>query len=182
MIDQLTCYWSYNAPWDHLPKVLIESCCSLPVDNGTWLVITKEALLTNCSHETTFQIYASSMSLTHWCQYHQILPPRLWWQWLTCDSLSCLLAIWSMTSLVFMWKHWSVAYLLMNICKYLLSYMMATYLPVHLFPFKFSYPDVQFDKNAYPKMWKFWKNYDDNIIPCPIGSWFQNMSEQCQCL
>ena len=97
----------------------------------------KEALLTNCCHGTIYHIYASSVSLTHWYQYHQILPTRIWWQWLACISFSCLLAIWSMTNLVFMWRHWSVTYLLMNICKYLSLYMKVTYLPVHLLPFKF---------------------------------------------
>ena len=29
--------------------------------------------------------------------------------------------------------------------------MKATYLPVHLLPFKFSYADVQFDKKCIPK-------------------------------
>ena len=58
--------------------------------------------------------------------------------------------------------------------------MKATYLPVNLFLFKLSYADVQFDKNAYPEMGKFWKNYENNFIPCPLMCIFQNMSEQCQ--
>ena len=57
--------------------------------------------------------------------------------------------------------------------------MMATYLPVQLLPFKFSYANVQF-KNAYPELWKFCKHYENDIIPCPIFM-FQNMSEPCQC-
>ena len=69
-------------------------------------------LLTNYCHETIYQIYAGSVSLTHWHQNHQILPPTIWWQ-PTCASLSCLLATWSMTNIVFMWVHWSVTYLLM---------------------------------------------------------------------
>ena len=44
MIDQLTCYWLYDAPWDHLPKINIESCHSLPVDYGTRLLITKGSI------------------------------------------------------------------------------------------------------------------------------------------
>ena len=135
-----------------------------------------EALLTNCYHETIYQIYASSVWLTHWYQYHQNLLPRIWWQWLTCVSLRFLLVIWSMTNLVFMWRHWSVTYLLMNICKYVTFHMKVTYLPVHLLQFKFSYANVQFDINAYPEMWKFWKDYGNNIIPCPISR-FQNMSD-----
>ena len=139
----------------------------------------EQALLTNCCHETIYQNYASSMSLTHW-QCNQILLPRIWWQ-LTCASLSCSLAIgWSMINLVFMWRHWSVTYILMNCFKYLSFHMNPTHLPVHLFPFKFSYSHVQFDKNANPEMWKFWKNYENDIIPCPMVM-FQNMSEQCQC-
>ena len=91
------------------------------------------------------------MSLTHWYQYYQILPLRIWQQ-LTCASLSCSLAIWSMTTVVFMWRHLaSITYLLMNFCKYLLFHMKATYLPFHLFQFKFSYANVQFDKKAYPE-------------------------------
>ena len=138
----------------------------------------KEALLTNCSHQTihVYQIYASSISLTHWYQYHKLLPSRIWWQWLACASL----AIWSMTNIVFMWRHWSVTYPLMNICRYLSFHMKNTYLPVHLLPFKYSYADVEFDKNAYPIMWKFWENYENDIIPCPTII-FQNMSEKCQC-
>ncbi len=118
----------------------------------------KEALLTNCCHEIIYQIYASSMSLTHWYQYHQILPPRIWWQ-LTSISLSCLLAIWSMTNLVFMWRHWNVIYLLINICKYLSFHMKDTYLPVHLLPFKFCYADVQFDKKCIPKIGEILKKW-----------------------
>ena len=100
------------------------------------------------------------MSLTHWYQYHQMLPPRIWWQWLTCVSLSCSLAIWSMTKLVFMWRHWSVTDFLMNICKYLSFYMKImkiTYLPVHLLPFGFFYADVQFDKMHTQKCGNFEK-------------------------
>jgi len=44
MIDQLTCYWPYGAPWDHLPKIKIESCHSLPVDYGTRVLITKGSI------------------------------------------------------------------------------------------------------------------------------------------
>ena len=44
MIDQLTCYWSYHAPCDHLPKLKIELCHSLPVDYGTRLLITQESI------------------------------------------------------------------------------------------------------------------------------------------
>ena len=29
--------------------------------------------------------------------------PTIWWQWLTCVSLSCSLIIWTMIDLVFMW-------------------------------------------------------------------------------
>ena len=79
------------------------------------------------------------MSLTHCHQYHQIMPPRIWWQ-LTCISLSCSLAICGMTNLVFMWRHLSITYLLMNFCNYLSFYMKATYLPVHLLPFNFPIP------------------------------------------
>jgi len=61
----------------------------------------REALLTNCCHEIIHQIYASVMSLTHWYQYYQIPPSIIWWQ-LTCGSLSCSLAIWSIANLVFM--------------------------------------------------------------------------------
>ncbi len=43
IIDWLTCYWSYDAPWDHLPKTKIK-CHSLPVDYGTTLLITKESI------------------------------------------------------------------------------------------------------------------------------------------
>ncbi len=57
--------------------------------------------------------------------------------------------------------------------------MKATYLPVRLLPFNFSYAYVQFDENAYPEMWKFWKNHENDIIPPPMFM-FQNMSEQCQ--
>ncbi len=53
--------------------------------------------------------------------------------------------------------------------------MKVTYLPVHLLPFKFSYANVQFDKNANPEMWKFCKNYENDAVPCP--TMFQNMSE-----
>ena len=53
--------------------------------------------------------------------------------------------------------------------------MKATYFSVHLWPSKFSCADV-LDKNAYPEMWKFRKNYESDIIPCPIFI-FQNMSE-----
>ena len=67
-----------------------------------------------------------------------------------------------------------------TICKYLSFNIKVTYLPVHLLPFYFSYANVQFDKNSYPEMQKFCKNYENNIIPCPIFM-FQNMSEQCQC-
>ena len=74
----------------------------------------KEALLTNCCHETIYQTNASPMSLTH-CQLHQILPLRIWWQ-LTHVSLNCLLAIWR-ANLVFLWRHWSVTYLLMNVLQ-----------------------------------------------------------------
>ena len=56
----------------------------------------------------------------------------------------------------------------MNFCKYLSFNMKVTYLPVHLLQFKFSYANVQFDKNAYPEMWKFCKNYDNDIIPYQI--------------
>ncbi len=63
-------------------------------------------------------------------------------------------------------------------CKYLSFNMKATYLPVHLLSFNFSYAVVQFDKTAYPEMWKFWKNYNNDIIPCPAFM-FENMSEQC---
>ena len=73
----------------------------------------KEVLLTNCCHETIHHIYVSAMSHTHWSQYYQILPTRKWWQ-LTCASLSCLLSIWSMTDLVFMWRHLSITYLLID--------------------------------------------------------------------
>ena len=106
--------------------------------------------------------------------------PRIWWH-LTCASFSCSFkAIWSMTNLVFMWRHWSVTYLLMNFSKHLSFHMKATYLPFHLFPFEFSYANVQFDKNTYPEMWEFYKNCENDIIPCAIFL-FQNMSEQCQC-
>ena len=43
-----------------------------------------------------------------------------------------------------------------------------------------SYAHVQFDKNAYPEMWKLWKNYDNSIIPF-TKFMPQNMSDQCQC-
>ena len=147
----------------------------------TRLLITNEVLLTNCYHETIYQINASSMPLTHCYQYHQIMLLRIWWQ-LACISLRCSLAIWSMTNLVFMWRHLSIIYLLRNFCKYLSFYLKATYLPVHLLSFNFSYINMQFDKNAYPEMWKFPKNYHNDIIPCPFVFFiFQNMSEQCQC-
>ena len=125
-------------------------------------------------------IYANSaMSLTHWYQYHQIAPQRIWWQ-LTCASLSCSLAIWSITHLIFMWRHWNIMYLLMHFVKYSLFHMKATYLLVHLLPFICSYANGQFDRNTYPEMWKFCKNYDSDIIPCPICMLHncQNMSEQ----
>ena len=89
-----------------------------------------EALLTNWCHETIYQIYDSSMSLTHWYQYYQIPPPRIWWQ-LTSASLSRSLAIWSITNLVFMWRYLSVAYFLMNICKSI--YHSVWRLPTSLF-------------------------------------------------
>ena len=140
----------------------------------------KEAWLTNCCHET---IYWSMlvMSLTHWYQYHQVLLLRIWFIQLTCGSLSRLLAIWSMTNFVLMWRHWNIAYPLTSFCNYLSFHMKATYLPVHLLPFQFSYANVQFDpeKMHYPEMWKFWKNYEWDIIPCPKFM-FQNMSEQSQ--
>jgi hypothetical protein len=60
-----------------------------------------------------------------------------------------------MTNLVFMSRHLSVTYLLMNFLQVFIIPYKATYLPVHLLPFKFSYTDVQFDENAYPEMWKF---------------------------
>ena len=44
MIDQLTCYSSYDVPCDHLPNIKIESCHSLPVNYGTWLLITKGSI------------------------------------------------------------------------------------------------------------------------------------------
>ncbi len=44
MIDQLTFYWPYDVPWDHLPKIKILSCHSLPVDYGTRLLITKGSI------------------------------------------------------------------------------------------------------------------------------------------
>ena len=50
------------------------------------------------------------MSHTHWCQYHQFMPPRIWWQQ-TCVSLSCSLGIWSMINLVSIWRHWNITYL-----------------------------------------------------------------------
>ena len=98
-----------------------------------------EVLLTNCCHERIYQISASAMSLTHWYQHYQIPLPRIWWQ-LTCASLSCPLAIWSMTNLIFMWRHLNITYSLINFCKCLSFHMMATYLPVHLLPFKFHMP------------------------------------------
>jgi hypothetical protein len=55
--------------------------------------------------------------------------------------------------------------------------MKATYCPIHLLPFKFSYADVQFDNNGYPEMWKFGKNHNNDLIPCPMFM-FQNMSEK----
>ena len=100
---------------------------------------------------------------------------------LTCGSLSCLLVTWSMTNLVFMWRHWNVTYPLLNFCKYSSFHMKATYLPVCLLPFNFSYTNMQFDKNPYPEMWKFPKNYHNDTIPCPMIFIFQNMSEQCWC-
>ena len=46
----------------------------------------------------------------------------MWWK-LTCASLSCSLVIWSITNLVFMWRHWSVIYLLMNFLQvYIIPY------------------------------------------------------------
>ena len=70
MIDPLTCYWLYDVSWDHLPKIKIESCHSLPVDLVTRLLPSQmEALLTNCCHQKIYQIYAKS-PLTHWYQYH----------------------------------------------------------------------------------------------------------------
>jgi len=173
--------WSYDAPWDHLPKIQIASCHSLPVDHETRLLITNRSITHKLFLMRQYlQIYASPMSLTHWYQYHQILPPRIWWQ-LTSISLSFLWVIWSRTNLFFMWRHWNVTHPLMNFCKNLSFHMKATYCPVHLLPFKPSYVDIQFDKNAYPEMWKFWKNYEkDIIIPSQIFM-IQNMSEQCQC-
>ena len=55
-------------------------------------------------------------------------------------------------------------------------HVKATYLPVHLLPFEFTYANVQFDKNAYPEMWKFWKYYKNNILQIQIIM-FWNMSE-----
>ena len=66
-----------------------------------------------------------------------------------------------------------------ELCKYLSFHMNGTCLSVCLLPFKFACADVQFDNNAYPEMWKFWQNHDNDRTP----SWMlisQNMSEQCQ--
>ena len=116
------------------------------------------------------------MSLTHWYEENQLfLPPRIWWQ-LTCASLSCLSTIWNMINLVTCWRYLSVAYNLMTFCKCVSFYMKATYLPLHLLPLIFPVLMCSLTKNAYPEMWKFWKNYQNDIIPCPI-SMFQNMSD-----
>ena len=97
-----------------------------------------------------YQIYASSMMLTHCHQYHHIMPLRIWWQ-LTCVWLFCPLATWSMTKFVFMWRHCSVTYKLMIFFQYLSFHMKVTYLPVHLLSCKSFCADVQFDKNALPR-------------------------------
>ena len=60
--------------------------------------------------------------------------------------------------------------------------MAATYLPVHLLPSKFHMLMCSFFIKActYPEMGKFWKNCQNNIVPCPIFM-LQNMSRQYQC-
>ena len=54
---------------------------------------------------------------------------------------------------------------------------LPSYPPMY-YHLNFSYADVQFDKNAYPEMGKFWKNHENDIIPYPFV--FQSMSEQYQ--
>jgi len=77
-----------------------------------WL--QKEASLTNCCHETLYEIYLqchlpTDINIIRSC-HHEYGNN---WQ-LTCISLSCLLSIWSMTNVIFMSRYWSVTYLLMN--------------------------------------------------------------------
>jgi len=89
------------------------------------------------------------------------------------------------TNLVSMWKHWCVTLILTGSWwtfeSISHSISRSTYHPApYLLPFKFCHAGVQFDKNAYPEVWKFWKNYENDIIPLPMVM-FQNMSEQCQC-
>ena len=96
-------------------RPIIESCHSLPVNYGTSLLITKGSI----THKL---LSWDNISDLCWCNVtnplilmlmYLIPPPRIWWQ-LTCASLSCLPAIWHMTNLIFMWRHCSVTYLLMN--------------------------------------------------------------------
>ena len=139
----------------------------------------REALLTNCSHEIIYQIYANSMSLTHWYQYYQILPPRIWWQ-LTCASLSCSLAIWSMTNLVFMCEGiqalltswWTFVSIYHSIWRPLTSLPTYFHLSLPMYSCNFT--------NAYPEMWKFCKNCVNDNIPW-ARVMIQNLSKQCQC-
>ena len=177
---------AYNDKLTHLLLVmwctsgLLSKCHSLPVDYGTRLLITKGTILTNWCHETIYQVNASSMSLTHWNQHHQVLPPWISWQ-LTCVSLSCLLlAIWSIINCVFMWRHWSGNYLVMSFCKCLSFHVEVTYHPVHLFPSKFSYADEQFDQVLTQKC----GNFEKTIIMTSFHDlwclWFRTcLNNQC---
>ncbi len=49
MIDWLTCYWSYDAPWDHLLTNLNVTHFLYIMGWDCWW--QKEALLTNCCHQ-----------------------------------------------------------------------------------------------------------------------------------
>ncbi len=179
MIDWLTCY--NDVPWNHSPKMKLESWHSLPVKYETRLPRTKGSILTNCCHETIYHwIYASSISLTHWYQYHQILPPTIWWQQ-TC-ALDCLFAIWSIINLFCSFE--GIGVLLTSWWTFNLQVFIIPY-ECHLPPcqpiaISFYYADAQSEQNAYPEMWKFWKNYDDDITPFQLFM-FQNMPDHCQC-
>ena len=175
MTDQLTLYWSYDAPCDHLPTINNWACHSLPVDYGTRLLITKGSVThkllswDNISYLCYSNVTYPLVSITSAPLAKNVVTT------VTCISLSCWLAIWCMTNLVFTWGHCCVTYNLAIFCKCLSFHMKTSYLPAHLLPLIFC-PDVEFDKNTYPEMWKFWKNYENDIIPCPICI-FQNMSE-----
>ena len=180
----------YNDRWTHLllaicqctmesfTKSQINWCYPHPVDYWKYCWWQKEALLTNCCHKTIYQIYAHVMSLTHWYQQHHMLPPRIWWQ-LTCTSLSFLFAIWSIINLVlcealecyfppdeylegFYHSVWRPPTALSSFCHIIFPMLICS-----------------LTINAYPEMWKFWKNYHSDIKPCQIFI-FQNMSKQCQ--